>query len=189
MVKNKMADGNGWQTTKTKTMTITATDFSQVAQVLETQRTQNDKDKNQKQKKAENLYERVSFIFIVFSRCRFHFCRLSVMFCFDIKASMKYKSNMKTLYEYQREQKIAVIEAKTFWQKFSGFMLKQKADYGLLFRNTAYIHTFFMFFDLDVIFLDKNDNILKIQYKIKPWRLVLPPKNTVSILEVPSLSR
>ncbi|MDR0822581.1 MAG: DUF192 domain-containing protein [Endomicrobium sp.] len=93
---------------------------------------------------------------------------------------------MKNLFDYQAENKIEIIEAKTFWQKFSGFMLKRKSHYALLFRDTAYIHTFFMLFDLDVIFLDKNDNILKIQHKIKPWHLVFPPKNTVSILEIPS---
>ncbi|MDR3243139.1 MAG: DUF192 domain-containing protein [Elusimicrobiota bacterium] len=93
---------------------------------------------------------------------------------------------MKTLSDLQTERKITILEAKTFWQKFSGLMLKRKVSYALLFRDTAYIHTFFMLFSIDVVFLDKDDNILQIQKNIKPWRIAFPPKETKSVLEMQS---
>ncbi len=44
-------------------------------------------------------------------------------------------------------------------------------DEGLLIKPCNSIHTFFMKFPIDVIFLDKNGRIVKIATGIKPWRL------------------
>jgi hypothetical protein len=42
---------------------------------------------------------------------------------------------------------------------------------GLLIKPCSSIHTFFMKFPIDVIFLDKKYKILSIKRAIKPWRL------------------
>jgi uncharacterized membrane protein (UPF0127 family) len=81
---------------------------------------------------------------------------------------------------------IEIKTAHTFRQKFAGLMLKKECDYALLFRNTRYLHTFFMRFDLDIIFLNKNDDILEIRKNIKPFRIILPPKKTKSVIEIMS---
>jgi uncharacterized membrane protein (UPF0127 family) len=81
---------------------------------------------------------------------------------------------------------IKIIEANGFYNRFAGFMLKKKPDYALIFRNCSSVHTFFMRFNLDIVFLDKGGNILKIKANIKPWRIVLPVEKSVDILEIPS---
>ncbi|MDR1696137.1 MAG: DUF192 domain-containing protein [Endomicrobium sp.] len=81
---------------------------------------------------------------------------------------------------------IKIIKAGNFWRKFCGFMLKKDAGCGLLFENCACVHTFFMRFDIDVLFLDKNGKTVQIKENVKPWRIVMPVKGAVSILEIPS---
>lgn len=43
--------------------------------------------------------------------------------------------------------------------------------YGLLISPCNQVHTFFMNFVIDVIFLDHSNHIVKICPKLKPWRL------------------
>lgn len=42
---------------------------------------------------------------------------------------------------------------------------------ALLIKPCASIHTFFMKFPIDVLFLSKEGNIVKIEHSLKPWRL------------------
>jgi uncharacterized membrane protein (UPF0127 family) len=81
---------------------------------------------------------------------------------------------------------VKIIEANGFFNRFSGFMLRNKPNYAMLFRNCSSVHTFFMLFNLDIVFLDRDGNILKIKADIKPWRIVLPVEKSVDILEIPS---
>ncbi|MDR2395916.1 MAG: DUF192 domain-containing protein [Endomicrobium sp.] len=84
------------------------------------------------------------------------------------------------------EINIEIKVAKTFFSKFLGFMFKKDANYALLFKNCKSIHTFFMRFNLDIIFLDKENKVVKIVKNIRPFRIILPVKNSFSILEIPS---
>jgi uncharacterized membrane protein (UPF0127 family) len=81
---------------------------------------------------------------------------------------------------------IEIKVAETFFSKFLGFMLKKNANYALLFENCRSIHTFFMRFNLDILFLDKENKVIKVVRNVKPFRVVLPIKNSFSILEIPS---
>ncbi|MDR3306214.1 MAG: DUF192 domain-containing protein [Endomicrobium sp.] len=81
---------------------------------------------------------------------------------------------------------IRVINAESFCQRFVGFMFKKDAEYALLFKNCKSIHTFFMRFDLDIIYLDKYNKVVKVIKQLKPFKIALPLKNAVSILEIPS---
>jgi uncharacterized membrane protein (UPF0127 family) len=80
-----------------------------------------------------------------------------------------------------------IVKANSFYLRFLGFMFKKSPDYALSFENCKIVHTFFMRFNLDIVFFDKNGNIIKTKKNVKPWRIVLPVKNAVSILEIPSL--
>jgi uncharacterized membrane protein (UPF0127 family) len=82
--------------------------------------------------------------------------------------------------------RIKIIKAETFFERFLGFMFKKKEQYAIFFNNCKAVHTFFMFFDLDIVYLDKENNILKIIKSLKPFRIALPVQNSVSILEIPS---
>lgn len=64
-------------------------------------------------------------------------------------------------------------------------MFKKNIDYGILFKNCKSIHMFFMFEEIDVVATDKNDNIVKTYKNVKPWRILIAPKNTKNIYELP----
>ncbi|MDR3256358.1 MAG: hypothetical protein LBT18_01695 [Endomicrobium sp.] len=47
------------------------------------------------------------------------------------------------------------------------------------------MHTFFMCFDVGVVYLDKSNRVSKVIKSLKPFKIVFPVKNSVSILEIP----
>lgn len=79
---------------------------------------------------------------------------------------MKVEVNGKTL---SYELKIA----SSFFSRLIGLMFKKgMKDYdGLLIKQCNSIHTFFMFFTIDAIFLNKNNEVIKIYRNLKPWRM------------------
>lgn len=80
---------------------------------------------------------------------------------------------------------IEIKEAKGLFNRFIGLMFRKNITYGLLFRNCKSIHTFFMFDEIDVIATDKNDNIIKEYKNLKPWKILIAPKGTKNIYELP----
>lgn len=46
-------------------------------------------------------------------------------------------------------------------------------DEGMLILKCNAIHTCFMSFPIDAIFLDKNDNVVKTVKNIRPWRFFI----------------
>lgn len=75
--------------------------------------------------------------------------------------------------------------AKTFKDRLIGLMFRKKIDYGLLFKRCRSIHTFFMRDEIDVIATDKKDNIVKTYKGVKPWKILITPKPTKNIYELP----
>lgn len=82
--------------------------------------------------------------------------------------------------------------ADTFLKRAIGLMFssKKKFDFGLIFdlkRETitgAGIHMFFVFFSINVLFLDKNKRI--VDYKtLKPFTMYQPVKKIRYIIELP----
>lgn len=63
--------------------------------------------------------------------------------------------------------------AETFYSRFKGLMFRKNMNDidGLLLKKCKSIHMFFMKFPIDVIFVDKNFNIVKICENIKPWHI------------------
>lgn len=49
-----------------------------------------------------------------------------------------------------------------------------------------WIHTFFMSYSIDVIYLDKQQKVCKIDHSLKPWRLAAPVFTARSVVEMPS---
>jgi uncharacterized protein len=58
------------------------------------------------------------------------------------------------------------------WGSFAGLMLKKELPpgHGLLFRPARGIHTHFMRFPIDLIFLDKANRVTKVRNAMVPWR-------------------
>jgi uncharacterized membrane protein (UPF0127 family) len=56
---------------------------------------------------------------------------------------------------------------------------------GLLIRPAGSIHTFFMRFAIDAVFLDRDLVVRKVATAVKPWRLVFA-RGAHSVLELPA---
>ena len=81
--------------------------------------------------------------------------------------------------------KLDIKIAKTFKQRLLGLMFKKNITYGLLFRNCKSIHTFFMKEEIDVVATDNNDKIIKKYKNVKKNRILIAPKGTKNIYELP----
>ena len=82
-----------------------------------------------------------------------------------------------------------IIVAENFKDKLFGLMHKKNIDYGLLIKKCKSIHTFFMLESIDVLLLDRENRILKINRNVKPNKiLIFNNKKRTNILELPSNS-
>jgi uncharacterized membrane protein (UPF0127 family) len=65
-----------------------------------------------------------------------------------------------------------VRQAAGLWGSFKGLMFQRSlpADHGLLFRPVQGVHTQFMRFPIDLIFLDESDTVTKVREAMPPWR-------------------
>ncbi len=66
----------------------------------------------------------------------------------------------------------AIAEANGPWQAFKGLMFRKEMPqgHGVMFRPARGIHTHFMRFPIDLIFLDKQNTVTKIRPAMPPWR-------------------
>lgn len=76
--------------------------------------------------------------------------------------------------------------AKTFSKRLIGLMGRRTLmkGQGLYFPGCASIHSFFMKFAIDVLFLDEEMRITKKIESFKPWRMVWAPVGTRHTLEL-----
>lgn len=78
--------------------------------------------------------------------------------------------------------------ADDFSSRLIGLMFKKKlvgAD-ALLIDPCNSIHTFFMRYSLDVVFIGKKNNVVKIIRNLKPWRMTWLYFRSHKVLELPS---
>ena len=59
------------------------------------------------------------------------------------------------------------------------------ADEGLLLRPVGAIHTLFMLFPIDVVFLDRDYVIVKVVDRVRPWRFAAA-RRAKAVLELPA---
>jgi len=76
----------------------------------------------------------------------------------------------------------------TFGTRLLGLMFRGRPltdeAYHLVPCNS--VHTFFMRFPIDVLFLDADSRVLRIVGGVEPWRVLPPVKGAVSVLELPA---
>ena len=71
-----------------------------------------------------------------------------------------------------------IIFARTFLQQSLGLMFRKDIphDYGVFFEfkkpKNIVVHTFFMRFNLDIIFFGENQKVIKIVKNMSPWKVV-----------------
>jgi uncharacterized membrane protein (UPF0127 family) len=80
------------------------------------------------------------------------------------------------------------ILARTFFSRLLGLQFKKNlpSGCGLLITPCKSIHTFFMRFPIDAVFVDKNNTVLHIREGIKPWRVSKVVLDARSVLELPN---
>jgi uncharacterized membrane protein (UPF0127 family) len=81
---------------------------------------------------------------------------------------------------------IQVRVARTFVSRFVGLLNRSDlgGDEGLLLVPGGSIHTLWMQFAIDVIFLDESWKILRVAAEVPPWRWVHAPRRTRFVLEL-----
>ena len=62
--------------------------------------------------------------------------------------------------------------ADTAWTRLRGLVGRDALgpDEGMLIRPAGSVHTFFMRFPIDVVFLDRDSTVLKVVPGLAPWR-------------------
>lgn len=84
--------------------------------------------------------------------------------------------------------KISIM--KNIFQKANGLMFRLKfKDEALVFpfpfEQTTSLHMMFVFFPIDVLFLDQNKKIVEIKSNFKPWSVYTPKNKSKYVIELP----
>jgi len=92
------------------------------------------------------------------------------------------------IFNISKNKKICnVKEAKSFFSRAMGLMFRRKLkkEEGLLIELSLgkSIHSFFMRFPIDLIFLDENFRVVELT-TLNPWRFYIPKKKVKWVLEV-----
>jgi hypothetical protein len=64
------------------------------------------------------------------------------------------------------------LVAKTPWARMRGLLGRSQLSRGegILLRPAGSIHTFFMRFPIDAVFLDKSGTVVGVERELRPWR-------------------
>ena len=75
--------------------------------------------------------------------------------------------------------------ASSFLARFRGLMLTSSLEpgTGLLFPRTSSVHTHFMRYAIDVVFLDTEQRVVRIAASLRPWRFAAV-KGAGAVLEL-----
>ena len=81
----------------------------------------------------------------------------------------------------------AIAVAATAAQRVRGLLGKECLEdgHGLLFKNCASLHTFFMTFPIDIIYADRKGKVLKVAPRVKPFKLIAAPMRAFYAIELP----
>ena len=95
---------------------------------------------------------------------------------------------MASLMNKTNNQEIAinVKEAKNFFARTKGLLGLKELEQGhsLWIHSCRSIHTFFMQFSIDAIFVDKNLVVKAVYKNLKPWRMTLIHPTATSVFEL-----
>ena len=87
-----------------------------------------------------------------------------------------------------RHLPLVVDEASSFRQRLLGLMFTAALapGHGLVFRRCRSIHTCFMRYPIDVVYLDSRARVTKLVRQLGPWRMSSGPRETADTLELPA---
>ncbi len=92
---------------------------------------------------------------------------------------MMLKRNSEVLF-----QNFVIVEG--YWNRMMGLMGRDQLDeqQALFFDHCNWIHTCFMKFSIDCVFLDEKGVVKKIYHNIRPWRFAGPVWGAKSVIEM-----
>ena len=78
--------------------------------------------------------------------------------------------------------------ADSFFKRFKGLMFRKDPikDEGLWIVPCNAVHMFFMKFPIDIVLLNKQNEVVALHHDLKPWRMTKPVKAAYSTLELPA---
>ncbi|MCX7852459.1 MAG: DUF192 domain-containing protein [Anaerolineae bacterium] len=78
--------------------------------------------------------------------------------------------------------------AQDFWSRLKGLIgAKDLADgEGLVIMPCHSIHTMFMAFPIDVLYVDAEHRVVDIDIGLQPWKLSLPRRRSRYVIELPA---
>jgi uncharacterized protein len=81
----------------------------------------------------------------------------------------------------------ACVVADRMWTRMKGLLGKRElaSGEGMLIRPTSSIHTFFMRFPIDAVFLSRDGEVLKVKANVGAWRARFC-RGAHSVLELPA---
>lgn len=81
--------------------------------------------------------------------------------------------------------------ARSFWSRFKGLMLRASLpqSQGVLLCPSASIHTAFMRFPTDVLFIDRHNRVVKVVEEIKPYRVAFSAGHSALELQAAAAAR
>jgi uncharacterized membrane protein (UPF0127 family) len=79
-----------------------------------------------------------------------------------------------------------VIVADSFLKRLRGLMFTKKLAAGraMYIYPCSAVHTFFMKYPIDVLYLDKNNKVLYMDEKLKPWVIGKYKRGVCSVIEL-----
>src|SRR5579871_4137191 len=96
----------------------------------------------------------------------------------------------RNLYNLDAAHSVAsrLVVADTLWKRSVGLIGKAsiETDSGLWIAPCNGIHTFFMRFAIDVIFLNKAGEVIHLVPDLKPWRACGPIRHAAVVIELPA---
>ncbi|MBP5683781.1 MAG: DUF192 domain-containing protein [Bacilli bacterium] len=66
-----------------------------------------------------------------------------------------------------------LVIAKSFFKKLKGLMFQKEIKENLIFIHCSSIHTFFMKRNIDILFFDKDKNLLEIHKDVKKNKIII----------------
>ncbi len=83
-------------------------------------------------------------------------------------------------------RRVRVVVARTWWLRARGLLARPcpRPGEGMLFPGCTSIHTAFMAYAIDVVFLDRASVITKVSSHVEPWRFSGAARGTRHVLEL-----
>ena len=94
--------------------------------------------------------------------------------------------------KFKKDEKILLFDkvnvAKSFFKKLTGLIFSKSLDIndGLLIEECNSIHTLWMRFAIDVVFLNRENIVIEVVENLKPFRVSPIVKEAVKVLELKS---